>query len=246
LFPRSFPKIKSGGNMNGIKAFATCKFFVFSNRISEWLFYRLIKNIIQQIIEKFFFFVKPSVIKVMCISFIVSLQRNIRFYFEKDGTNSRFAGIPGIPSIVKTFFVKQYREQQRRIKIRVHNSKSVGTRVFVSSPPIKSCFWSFRHFDFFNILRSNNSASSGFFLKPFFESLLMSNFYPCNRGSADFCLRFFNNCRLHSNNIEKRLNPDVPDFRIVRIANITVGAPLRSPLCAVFSQEGNFSIFAIQ
>jgi len=201
LFPSSFPEIKSSGNMNGIKAFATCEFFVFSNRISKRLFYGLVKNIIQQIIENFFFFVKPSAIKVMCISFIVSLQRNVRFYFEKNGTNSCFAGIPDIPSIVKTFFVKQNSEQQRRIKIRVHNLKSVGTRVFVSRPPIGSCFWSFRHFDFFNILWGNNSASSGFFFKPFFESLLMSNFYPCNRGSADFC--FLNSGSLHIKNIEK-------------------------------------------
>ena len=188
--------------MNGIKAFATCKFFVFCNRISEWLFYGLVKNIIQQIIENFLFFVKPNVIKIMNISFIVSLQRNIRFYFEKNGTKPCFARIPSIPGIIKAFFVKQDSEQQRRIKIRVHNLKSVGTGVFVSLPPIKSCFWSFRHIGFFNILWGNNPASSHLFFKPFFESLLMSSFYSCNRGSVDFCLRFFNDCRLHNGSSE--------------------------------------------
>jgi len=33
LFPGTFPKIKSSGKMNGIKASATCESFVFSNRI---------------------------------------------------------------------------------------------------------------------------------------------------------------------------------------------------------------------
>lgn len=203
LFPGGFSEIKSGGNMNSIKASATCEFFVLSNRVSEWLFYGLVKNIVQQIIEDFFFFVKPNAIKVMCIRFVVSLQRNIRFYFEKDRTNSGFTRIPNIPSIVKTFFVKQDSEQQRRIKIRVHNLKSVGTSIFISLPPINSCFRSLRYFDFFNILRSNNSTSSSFFFKPFSESLLMSSFYSCNRSPADFRLRFFNSSSLHNKNIEK-------------------------------------------
>jgi len=198
LLPSTFPKIKSSSKVNGIKAFATCKFFVLNYDLFYGFIYRLVINIFKYFIKFVCFFRQPRVIVFVVRYFVGSAQGYIGFYSEQKRTQTKIGIIPQGMSFAISFLIEQNGKQNGRIKIGYHILESVRSRFVVNCPEIYCFFWFSWQFWFAVGCGQNHSASSSFFFKPFFESLLMSSFYSCNRSSADFCLRFFNDCRLHN------------------------------------------------
>jgi hypothetical protein len=204
-----FPKIKSSGNMNSIKASATCKFFVLNYDLFYGFIYRLVINIFEHFIKFVCFFHQPRVIVFVVRYFVGSAQRYICFYSEQKRTQTKIGIIPQGTSFAISFLVEQDGKQNGRIEISYHILESVCSRFVISSPEIYGLFWSSRQFWLTVGCSQNHSASSSFFHKPFFESLLMSNLHPRNRSSANFRLRFLNSSSLHNRNIEKPSNPEL-------------------------------------
>jgi len=198
-----FFEIKSSGKMNGIKASAICEFFVLNYDLFYGFVYRFVINIFKHFIKFVSFFRQPRIIVFVIRYFVSSAQGYVGFYSEQKRTQTKIGIAPQGMCFAISFLVEQDCKQNGRIKIGYHALESIRSCFIVNSPEIYSFFWFSGQFWFAVGCGQNHSASSSFFFKPLFESLLMSNFYLCNRSSADFCLRFLNSGSLHNKNIEK-------------------------------------------
>jgi hypothetical protein len=232
-----FAYIKGCGYVDCIKAFAVGKKIILNHRIGKRFSNIVEKNVIHKLAQLNFSLCQSINIQSIFISFIKSFQRNIGFYFEQNRAYSKRTVFPNGICLGFLLFIQQNCKHKRGIKVIYHSLKSVGTRILVIVPPIQiagnicvvrdwnnsAAFWERDFTQLGKVYHINNKSSFGFVFNRDFHPIAQV-YKPTERLGG---LRFLNSGSLHSNNIEKRLEPRFPrleDFQDYKYINTAADA----------------------